>query len=659
MRSFSRFAVVAVVGFAAVGAPASHLRAASTAAAESTHPANAAERLAMAGAVVGKVSTEAAGLEQAKVYAYELASLSLRKVTTDERGDFRFEQLPSGLYKLIAFKAGFQPVMVMLSRTVAQAASGLAQVVDMEMAKAATTSGDDFWALRGRVPADVLRDLEVGDEPMAHRPTGAAPTALAAGGAADATLEIAELDRFGARMMALSGVSGSPSRPNETIQGQLDVDARLGTTSVDLQGRYTSLGETPGRGNGVRQGQATALSVRLENLDQGNLSVSALNHRMTLQRGARQSSAALDHYDIAWDRDFGSGRSSLRAEYTDEDRLFGRGAARSSEDADASRTLRLEGSYSEDFERHSLEAGMKYRQRDSYMVDQGILVPSFGSERVEVFGRGGYRVTPGIVLEYGLFSALQDGSLSLTPRGGVLLQLNPRWLASGSYSQRVDTDTHRERADFVPTLRERQDDFTTASTREFQVEVSRSLGEPDERLTLTAVHREFGDNLRVYFGNNLFDFIENVYLVPGDTLPELQLSVSRRLTPAILAKFESSYATGGGGHIAGQAGRSFENDVRYLLTSVDAHFLPTSTGVFLAFHRLEQDLLPVNVGRGTSSELESLELILTQDLSVLLDLAADWSLRFDVEFNRESDPSRPNAADVLNHRILGGLAIKF
>jgi hypothetical protein len=641
MRSFSRIAVAAVVGLSAVGAFASPIRA--------TDAAGAA-----AGSVVGRVSTEATGLEQAKVYAYELASLSLRKVTTDERGDFRFEQLPSGLYKLIAYKAGFQPVMVMLSRTVAQAASGLAQVVDMEMAKAGPASSDDFWALRGRVPADVLRDLEAGGEPVAGRPAAAIPAAAAA-----ALIETPEFDRFGARMMALSGVSGSPSRPNETIQGQLDVDARLGTTSVDLQGRYTSLGETAGRTNGVRQGQATALSVRLENLDQGNLSVSALNHRMTLQRGARQSSAALDHYDIAWDRDFGSGRSSLRAEYTDEDRLFGRGAARSSADADASRTLRLEGSYAEDFERHSLEAGMKYRQRDSYVVDQGLLVPAFGSERVEVFGRGGYRVTPGIVLEYGLFSALQDGSLSLTPRGGVLLQLNPHWQASGSYSQRVDTDTHRERADFVPTLRERQDDFTTASAREFQVEVSRSLGEPDERLTLTAVHREFGDNLRVYFGDNLFDFIENVYLVPGDTLPELQLSVSRRVTPAILAKFESSYATGGGGYIAGQAGRSFENDVRYLLTSVDAHFLPTSTGVFLAFHRLEQDLLPVNVGRRTSSELESLELVLTQNLSVLLDLAADWSLRFDVEFNRESDPSRPNAADVLSHRILGGLAIKF
>jgi hypothetical protein len=244
----------------------------------------------------------------------------------------------------------------------------------------------------------------------------------------------------------------------------------------------------------------------------------------------------------------------------------------------------------------------------------------------------------------------------------VVIQLSPRWEASGFYSERVQAQAGSgDRDDFVPTLRERQDDFAAASTREVQVQVSRALGQADEKLTLSAVHRQFGDNLRVYFGEDLFDFIENVYLVPGDSLPELQVSVSRRITSKVLTRFESSYAVGGGGLVANAAGHSFENDVSYLLTSVDTRFLPTATGVFFAFHRLEQDLLPLAVerGRGTSSELESVEMILTQDLNVILDLAADWSVRFDVEFSRGTDPRRPYLTDASRHRILGGVAVKF
>lgn len=606
-------------------------------------------------ALVGRVSAEARGLDAAKVYAYDLASQALHKVNTDASGQFRFEPLPSGLYKVIAFKAGFQPVIVMISRTVAQATSSLAQVVEMELAKAGEGGAQDFWSLRGQVPSDVLRDIE-GERFAKNQEREAARPG--------ATSSVATVDpsRFGASMMAMRGVSGSPEQPNETLQGRLGVDAVVGETSIDFQGRYTSLGEATGAtgGGSIREGQATTLAVRLENQEQGNLSVSALNHRMTLQRGSKESQAMLDHYDVEWARDFGAAKSSLRAEYTDENYLFGRGAARSTATTDASRTLRIEGSYMEDFDRHSIEAGLRYRQRDAFVLDQGLLTPAFGSERVDVFGRGGFRVTPTVMLEYGLFTTLQDGAVSLTPRGGVVIQLTPRWQASGFYSERVQAQAGGDRADFMPTLRERQDDFAAASTREIQLEVSRILGQSDEKLTVSAVHRQFGDNLRVYFGEDLFDFLQNVYLVPGDTLPELQMSVSRRITPAILTKVESSYAVGGGGLVEIGSGRSFENDVRYLLTSVDTRFLPTSTGVFLAFHRLEQDLLPLAVtrGRGSRSELESLELVLTQDLSVLLDLAADWSVRFDVEFTRGTDPLRPYLTDG-SHRILGGVAIKF
>src|SRR5688572_2517366 len=70
--------------------------------------------------VGGQVLGEAAPLPAAFVYAYQLTDLSVRKVLTDAKGSFLFQDLPTGLYKIIAHKPGFIPVVVMLTRTAAQ-----------------------------------------------------------------------------------------------------------------------------------------------------------------------------------------------------------------------------------------------------------------------------------------------------------------------------------------------------------------------------------------------------------------------------------------------------------------------------------------------------------------------------------------------------------
>src|SRR3954447_21092594 len=71
--------------------------------------------------VGGLVRGESSPLSSAHVYAYQLADLSLRKVLTDAQGSFLFQNLPVGLYKIIAHKAGFTPAVIMLTRTAAQA----------------------------------------------------------------------------------------------------------------------------------------------------------------------------------------------------------------------------------------------------------------------------------------------------------------------------------------------------------------------------------------------------------------------------------------------------------------------------------------------------------------------------------------------------------
>ncbi|MEE8139007.1 MAG: carboxypeptidase-like regulatory domain-containing protein, partial [Thermoanaerobaculia bacterium] len=93
------------------------------ASADSTDPS------ALAGALEGRVSRATTPLPASAVYAYRLADFSLRKVVTDGEGDFLFDRLPAGLYKIIAYKAGFVPAVALLTR----ATEGTRQFLEMQL----------------------------------------------------------------------------------------------------------------------------------------------------------------------------------------------------------------------------------------------------------------------------------------------------------------------------------------------------------------------------------------------------------------------------------------------------------------------------------------------------------------------------------------------
>ena len=98
-------------------------------------------------ALTGKVTTSATPLAQARVYAYQVSDLTLRRVDTDGIGSFLFSELPAGLYKIIAFKSGFVPAVVLLQRHSAEAV----QYLEVDLApqdQVSAEGGSDFWSLR-------------------------------------------------------------------------------------------------------------------------------------------------------------------------------------------------------------------------------------------------------------------------------------------------------------------------------------------------------------------------------------------------------------------------------------------------------------------------------------------------------------------------------
>jgi hypothetical protein len=301
-------------------------------------------------------------------------------------------------------------------------------------------------------------------------------------------------------------------------------------------------------------------------------------------------------------------------------------------------------------------------------------------QTIDFFSRGGTRLQPAFLVEYGLFTTLLDGSVSLAPQGGVVLEMDGGWQARGSATHRVYQQSSLN-PEFLPALFKESDLCEQRGKSCYEVSFTRHAGE-DDTISLSAMERIVGQTLRLYFSDMVFDRLESIYLVPGDRVPEVRFVLSHRLSPNVKASLESSFAAGGGGVFLGADGRPYKNQVRYMVTSLDTRFLRTATGVFLAFHHLSQGQSTVGGsspftpgGPGSSSpagslgstqsasvanlDFDRLQLILSQDLSMLWNLASQWALQVDMELSRGTAPFLASTDTQLHRRILGGIAIKF
>ncbi len=615
--------------------------------------------------VFGRVLGEVQPLEAVRVYAYQLADFSMERVVTDEDGAFRFPDLPAGLYKIIAHKAGFVPAVVMLTR----ARQDAKQFLEVELAAEASAAGsaEDFWSVRDRIPPDVLREMDapgVGPRLADSRFGPAGP----AGFRSSPTLD----HRFATEMEAMTGVEHLPASGEALLSGgQVGFEGSMGGLRLGVSGDYWRLG--PGGGvdpAGDVDGLARHLALEVEGSD-SQLLVSTLSQHLA---GSGDEPVDYEAHRLSWGKRFESSRAHVAAQYTSQDNYYADAAWAPAEVPRSSTAWELEGSYTlEASERSSFQAGLRYRDRAVGLApveafpDDRLTGDALQDERLDLFGRGGVRMRPTVLVEYGLYTTLRDGSLSLTPHGGLVLQLGDDWRASALASGKVSTDGMEGPRDFIPAFYHASNPCTQGEESCYKVSLSRETQGGESGLSVGAVQREIGETLRLFFDDDFFNHVESLYLVRGDELPELQLGVSRRVSPKILARVESNVGEGGGGIVYATDRERYENSVRYLVTSVDTRFQGTETGLFVSFHHLEQELDPIRGGLRAADqdrnrlELQRLQLMLTQDLDILFDLAADWALKLNMEVSRGSVlfGAPTGDADELRRKILGGFAVKF
>lgn len=367
----------------------------------------------------------------------------------------------------------------------------------------------------------------------------------------------------------------------------------------------------------------------------------------------------LQRYQVGWSGRTGkTGETNVTASYVEEENFYQRATITPAEIPVSSSTWGVDGNYAGSLgERTHLRAGLNYRQREV----GGPASEIAAEETLGLYTIAGSQLVPRVLVEYGLYSSVRDGSLSLMPHGGMVVQIGDEWQARGSVAQRVgdDRDDGLFRSFRAAFYNDRE---SCHEAGEACYEVTFSRGDGDRQLRIGAIHREFAETLQLYFSPDFFERLESVFVVDGDRLPELQFSVVRRIAPKVLARLESNIASGGGGIFYAADDTSYENNIRYLVTSLDTQFQRTSTGVFVAFHHLEQAFDPVEAGpRETPVKLEMqrLQLMLTQDLNVLADLTSKWAVRLNMELSRGATPYTLTADDELYKKLTTGLSVSF
>jgi hypothetical protein len=609
--------------------------------------------------VSGRVLGQEEPVSAAQVFVWDVATYAVESVLTDQKGQFLFDSLPAGLYKIIAHKPGFVPAVEMLLRR----NRDVRQFVELELLVEETgdvRQGETYWETRARIPADVLQKI---------RQLGLAASEPAAA--------LDHAAAFEARMAAQGGVAqlGEGYGKAQLTDTSLGVRGTVGHTRVDVDGRYLELAATD-ESSEVPDGGVRSMSVALERPGEGRLSMATSSSDADEMRGDQAVGVDLTHYRLSWSGHAAGGSSDVSAQLIEENNYYNGGFEDGGSGLEglpgASRTLAVEGSHSRDLTSHtSLETGVSFRQREGY----SLLNPdgSFNEdgavkdEVMGVFGVAGSQIQPRVLVEYGVYSAMREDELALMPHGGIVVKLGSDWQAQTSFAQRVEG---RGAEDTLGLERFNAASFADESICHqigeacYEVTFERE-GEGNETLSVGAIHREFAETLRLYFSDDFFNRLESLLVVPGDELPEVRFRMVRQVSPKILAKLESNFASGGGGIFYATDHRAYQNEVRYLVASLDTRFQRTSTGVFLAFHHLEQALSPVSTAEEGSAaavpelEIQRLQLMLTQDLSALANLATSLAVRFNMELSRGATPYQLTDDDEVQKKLTGGISVSF
>ena len=580
----------------------------------------------------------------ALVILYNLGDTSLARSRTAPDGTFVLASAPVGVYDLVAYKSGFLPALVRLWH---QPASAGVSAVRIQLAvRSGSARGRkeaaSVWELRDKLPADVLREIELEAGAQESVPPGRVRVDKMVAGEVRTVSDMAQGD-------------SSLSRTAVGVRGGLP-----NGWQYDLRGDYAAVSDPAGISDtSATTGNAAglALAVAMSPLDR--VSLTTRRHTLSLHD---DRVASLQTHGVSWSRNGEEGNvESVAARYVEEANLYRATSPGSSFFPLASRTWEVRANYARPAtESPGVAAVMTYRHREGTIGPSGV-----GSDGAflmsapdgDLSAASSVRVSSRTEVEGGVVARYLAGGYGIAPRLGASYDLGDKTYVFVRGLYRV-AESGTASGTVLPLVTSVEDSGDAYSRRGFVLGVERRAG-PDGSFHLEASDQRINETIRAFFEGDFLTDFDSVYLFDGNTVRQYKLSGSHRLTDRLSGSVALRYGRIGGDPTP-DSGRSYgvtENRGHFWSARAAVEIVPTRTGVAVIVRGVRQSLATAAALR--SNDSRKIAISLAQDLSVVGVNPFGSICKLLVAL--ESAHSAPLMGDdsPWTSRVLGGVAISF
>jgi hypothetical protein len=579
----------------------------------------------------------------ALVILYNLGDTSLTRSRTAPDGTFVLASAPVGVYDLVAYKNGFLPSLVRLWHQ--PASVGVSAVHIQLAAKSEGTRGSEqtssVWEMRDKLPADVLREIDL--EAVAQEAPSSGHV---------------RIDKMAGEVRTISDVAQGDSSLSRTAVG-----VRGGLPNgwqYDLRGDYAAVTAPTGISDtSATAGNAAglALDVAMSPLDR--VSLTTRRHTLSLHD---DRVASLQTHGVSWSRDGEEGNvESVAARYVEEANLYRATSPGSSFFPLASRTWEVRANYARPAtDSPGVSVAMTYRHREGTVGPSGVESDGafiLSAPDGDLSAASSVRVSSRAEVEGGVVARYLSGGYGIAPSLGASYDLGNKTYVVVHGLYRV-AESGTATGTVLPLVTSIEENSEATSSRAFVVGLERRAG-PDGSFRIEASDQRINETVRAFFEGDFLTDFDSVYLFDGNTVRQYTLSGSHRLTDKLSGSVGMRYGRIGGDP-ASDSEKSFGitgNKGKFWSARAAVEIVPTHTGVAVIVREVRQGLDTAAASR--SNDSRKVAISLAQDLSVVGVNPFGSVCKLLVALESARSAALTSDDSPSTNRLLGGVAISF
>ncbi len=561
--------------------------------------------------ILGVVTNAARPVAHALVIALNLNTLEARQTFSGNDGAFSIPLLPAAVYRVIAVKQGFAPAMTMIVPT--RAEYRLALRLDDEK-RGRKDVNQEIWEIRGSLPPDVLRELE-----MAMAP----PVALASSDY--------QIPRLKGEMVSMTSVADQPSNPG-FAQTALGVQSRLGDNwQIGFRGnihRIDDPSDDARFGTAVAESSAMQMELRSSATEAYRVASTKSWWRYRNDLPASQQEAGIRSHNLEWEH----GDAHVQVRYLEQQNLFvGNPGSDLIEIAGNTTVMQTR--------RSDLGVALRVTQESLHNTANATF------RTADFTANATLEIVPSLILRYGMSSRLGLYGTEWAPRTGAEWKLSKdtSFVISGLYKL-----YEQERQNMMPSIVAWSDDSRVLPRYAYSFGFV-SGDDAHNRLSAIATVSAADSPLRVIFADGFEQFWDGLYIDTGDLRRDIRLACRKEIGRYFLIEISSS-----AGEATPTRSAISTGDKVYVTGDVQSTYHPSGTTLAVSYRQLRQPQ-----PNGTADyRTQRVNVRVAQGLHLPLDL----KVLLGIEVARAANS--PFLLDTLDadgtsRKYIGGLAVNF